>query len=320
VRNERRVMTTTRGAGRDVHGRSLQKLVSHSTVNRTLQTFRAALYYVRDKHEAFLKPNLKFDITKAEATMREASEAEEAACRRCAAGGLPRHLCVRVALRHPRDRPVHAGTKQGRPPQRRGDVSERAPTRRPAGLRPLGNPGVGALEVALLAEIMAARHHPKYVFTYVAQGKKGGKRGTGNDGVFEKGKRYPITLEALTTRWQRDRAKAAKVLPLVATIRWHDLRHTFASRLLRKTRNPAWVQKAMGHADIKTTMRHYAHVLNDDVRAAKAEMQGDQAASTNFAKVARKVARSLESEIGWLGYVFDFTWLPGPDSNQRPTG
>ncbi len=179
---------------------------------------------------------------------------------------------------------------------------------------------LGPLEVALLAEIMAARHHPKYVFTYVAQGKKGGKRGTGNDGVFEKGKRYPITLEALTTRWQRDRAKAAKVLPLVATIRWHDLRHTFASRLLRKTRNPAWVQKAMGHADIKTTMRHYAHVLNDDVRAAKAEMQGDQAASTNFAKVARKVARSLESEIGWLGYVFDFTWLPGPDSNQRPTG
>jgi integrase len=130
---------------------------------------------------------------------------------------------------------------------------------------------VGPLEAALLAEIMAARCHPKYVFTYVAQGKKGG---TGKHGVFEKGKRYPITVEARTTRWQRDRAKAAKILPSVATIRWHDLRHTFASRLLRKTRNPAWVQKAMGRADIKTTMRHYAHVLNDDVRAAKAEMQG----------------------------------------------
>jgi hypothetical protein len=32
----------------------------------------------------------------------------------------------------------------------------------------------------------------------------------------EKGKRYPITMEALKTRWQRDRAKAALVLPSVA--------------------------------------------------------------------------------------------------------
>jgi integrase len=58
-------------------------------------------------------------------------------------------------------------------------------------------------------------------------------------------------------------------MPSVADINWHVLRHTFASRLLRKTRNPAWVQKALGHASINTTMRHYAHVLNDDVRQAK---------------------------------------------------
>ncbi len=32
------------------------------------------------------------------------------------------------------------------------------------------------------------------------------------------------TLEALTTRWERDRAKAALVMPSVAEIRWHDLR------------------------------------------------------------------------------------------------
>src|SRR5262249_41523569 len=31
----------------------------------------------------------------------------------------------------------------------------------------------------------------------------------------------PDHAGALTTRWQRDRAKAAKI-----TIRWHDLRHT----------------------------------------------------------------------------------------------
>jgi integrase len=77
----------------------------------------------------------------------------------------------------------------------------------------------------------------------------------------------PITLQALTSQWQRDRAKAALVVPCVAEIRWHDLRGTFGSCLLRKTRNLACGPEG-GHASINTTMRHYAHVLNDDVRQA----------------------------------------------------
>lgn len=40
-----------------------------------------ALCYVRDHHEAFLKPNVTFGITKKEARKRDASEAEEAAGR-----------------------------------------------------------------------------------------------------------------------------------------------------------------------------------------------------------------------------------------------
>jgi integrase len=108
-------------------------------------------------------------------------------------------------------------------------------------------------------------------------------------GAFEAGKHYPITIEALTTRWQRDRAVAARVMPSVAGINWHDLRHTFASRLLRKTRNPAWVQKALGHASINTTMRHYAHVLNEDVRQAKAEVQGADTASPAMQKLQGKL-------------------------------
>jgi integrase len=118
----------------------------------------------------------------------------------------------------------------------------------------------------------------------VARGTKGGKGGD-----FEKGKRYPITLQALTSQWQRDRAAAALILPSVADIRWHDLRETFGSRLLRQTRNLAWVQKALGHASIKTTMRHYAHVLNDDVRQAKAEVQGAEAVSPTLLKLQEKL-------------------------------
>lgn len=289
VRNERRVTTTPRGAGKDDKGRPLQKLVSHSTVNRTMQTFRAALYYVRDNHEALLRPTLKFGITKEDATKREASEAEESAL--VDALREDYHDIFAFALLSGIRETGLCTLERSNVDLRNAQVTFQSKRHRadPPGFIRWETQALGPLEVALLAEIMAARHHPKYVFTYVAQGKKGGKGGTGKDRVFEKGKRYPITVEALTTRWQRDRAKAATVLPSVATIRWHDLRHTFASRLLRRTRNPAWVQKAMGHADIKTTMRHYAHVLNDDVRAAKAEVQGVDAASPALKKLQGKL-------------------------------
>jgi hypothetical protein len=78
VRNQRRAMTTRRGAGKDPSGKPLEKLVSPGTVNRTMQTLGAVLYHVRDNHEAFLRPNLKFGITKEESIRREVSEAEQA--------------------------------------------------------------------------------------------------------------------------------------------------------------------------------------------------------------------------------------------------
>jgi len=53
----------------------------------------------------------------------------------------------------------------------------------------------------------------------------------------------------------------------VTDFRFHDFRHDFGSKLLRETSNLKLVQKAMGHADLKTTSR-YAHVLDEDVAAA----------------------------------------------------
>lgn len=49
--------------------------------------------------------------------------------------------------------------------------------------------------------------------------------------------------------------------------RFHDLRHTFATRLLRKTQNIKLVSKLLGHSNIETTTK-YAHVLMDDMRHA----------------------------------------------------
>ena len=59
-----------------------------------------------------------------------------------------------------------------------------------------------------------------------------------------------------------DAAKAG-----VKDFRFHDFRHDFGTKLLRDTGNLKLVQKALNHADIKSTLR-YAHVLDEDIAAA----------------------------------------------------
>ena len=47
----------------------------------------------------------------------------------------------------------------------------------------------------------------------------------------------------------------------------HALRHTFATTLYGETTNIRLVQKALGHADLSTTMI-YTHVFDADLEAA----------------------------------------------------
>ena len=55
-------------------------------------------------------------------------------------------------------------------------------------------------------------------------------------------------------------AEAAKVSP-------HTLRHTFATDLLRATKNIRLVQKALGHASLASTMI-YTHIVDDELEEA----------------------------------------------------
>jgi len=96
-------------------------------------------------------------------------------------------------------------------------------------------------------------HHPEYVFTFVATRTHDGR---------VKGARYPITYNGLKSHWRYLRKRAGLV-----DFRFHDFRHDFGTKLLRRTRNLKLVQRAMNHAKITTTAR-YAHVLDDEVADA----------------------------------------------------
>ncbi|MAG36564.1 MAG: site-specific integrase, partial [Dehalococcoidia bacterium] len=55
---------------------------------------------------------------------------------------------------------------------------------------------------------------------------------------------------------------------LPRTIRFHDLRHTFGSRMIEAGVDVATVGALMGHGSPRVTLEVYAHVLPGSMRAA----------------------------------------------------
>jgi integrase len=103
-------------------------------------------------------------------------------------------------------------------------------------------------------------NHPVMVFTYVASST----RRLNNGETIVRGQRFPITKYSLRREFDKKRNAAG-----VADFRFHDLRHTAATRLLRRTGNLKLVQKQLRHADIGTTAK-YAHVFDEDLAEAMA--------------------------------------------------
>ena len=77
----------------------------------------------------------------------------------------------------------------------------------------------------------------------------------------------------LCQRWLRKAVKRwAGQAGIEKSIHVHSLRHSFASDLLRKTRNIIIVQQALGHSSVATT-QVYCHLNNDELVNAMRELR-----------------------------------------------
>lgn len=96
-----------------------------------------------------------------------------------------------------------------------------------------------------------------FVFTYVCE-RPAPKRK--DRPARKKGVRYAFSKGGWVRKWYRALEAAG-----VGDFRFHDLRHTTATRILRSSGNIKAAGTLLGHTDIRTTQR-YAHVLREDLR------------------------------------------------------
>jgi integrase len=73
--------------------------------------------------------------------------------------------------------------------------------------------------------------------------------------VFATGIGTPFDAQNVVNRHFKPLLKRAG-LP---SIRWHDLRHTYATLLLSRGTHPTYVQKSLGHASVQLTLDRYSH-------------------------------------------------------------
>ena len=73
------------------------------------------------------------------------------------------------------------------------------------------------------------------------------------------------------TTWKRVLSKKAGI----SSFRWHDLRHTFGSRLAQAGVSLIAIKELMGHSDIRVTLR-YAHLMQSNLKDAIRALDGEK--------------------------------------------
>ena len=72
-------------------------------------------------------------------------------------------------------------------------------------------------------------------------------------------------------RWMKEAGIEGRLTP-------HALRHTAATKLLRRTGNAKLVQRYLGHSDVATTLRFYVDVFPEDLERAAEMLSGSEPA------------------------------------------
>lgn len=101
-----------------------------------------------------------------------------------------------------------------------------------------------------------------------------------------KGQRYPFSKQGWYRQWRKALTDAG-----IEDFRFHDLRHTGISRLVRASGNLKLGMKLADHSNVSTTSR-YAHVLEDDLRNA---MSADESRNSHGKRSTRKPKTAKDS-------------------------
>jgi hypothetical protein len=102
-------------------------------------------------------------------------------------------------------------------------------------------------------------------------------------------------------------------------IRFHDLRHTFASLLLQQGESPVYVKEQMGHSSIAITVDLYGHLIPGGNRQAVDRLdepvarRWDRGGSATLAQPERPVG------VGDSANSLNL-WCARQELNLRPTG
>lgn len=91
----------------------------------------------------------------------------------------------------------------------------------------------------------------------------------------------PLNHNNVVSRYFNPALKAAKI----DRIRFHDLRHTYASLLIEQGENIKYIQTQLGHSSPTVTLNVYAHLMNDVNQEAACRLENSVFNSTGHKTV-----------------------------------
>jgi integrase len=101
-------------------------------------------------------------------------------------------------------------------------------------------------------------------------------------------------------------------------IRFHDLRHTYASLLIAQGAHPKYIQVQLGHASIQTTLDRYGHLM-PDAHAAEAQKL-DRLVFSDGVAGSRAAGSVSPDGLGAQGYGWSNAVRRGQNGDRNDEG